>query len=374
MREWKLSYLNFAICANRCCALARSVIGAWINLPTLRLRFIGLCAFVLVASPVLAQSPVRIGILVQELERAQSQSIKGLSEELRRLGYEEKKNLFFEIRNAKSNRTALQPAADELREHKVNVIFTTGTSATRAAITSTNEIPIVFVHPDDPVAAGLIKSTTMASPLLPGNSPSFWTSSGGERPKNLTGVAAYARSTTEKRVELIKEIVPGLRKILIFYDSNNAFSRDSFSVTEAAAKKFGLEAVGYAPKSTDELRTTVASLPPMPGTAIFQVADELFESESEFVFETARTKKFPTMFNQESWAIAGALAAYGPNYLEMGRQAARLIHKIVKGEKPSALNIERAGKFDLTLNYRTARFLDLKFSPEMLKAANKVIR
>lgn len=367
-----MSYVNFAICANLCCALARSVIAAWIKLQKLRLGFVGVCAFVLAASPVLGQSPVRIGILVQELERAQSQSIKGLSEELRRLGYEEKKNLFFETRNAKGNRTALQPAADELREHKVNVIFTTGTSATRAAITSTNEIPIVFVHPDDPVAAGLIKSAPIASPL--GSSSSFWTSGGGERPKNLTGVAAYARSTTEKRVELIKEIVPGLRKILVFYDSNNAFSRDSFSVAEAAAKKFGLEAVGYAPKSTDELKSTVASLAPMPATAIFQVADELFESESEFVFETARTKKFPTMFNQESWAIAGALAAYGPNYLEMGRQAARLIHKIVKGEKPSALNIERAGKFDLTLNYRTARFLDLKFSPEMLKAANKVIR
>jgi ABC-type uncharacterized transport system substrate-binding protein len=330
----------------------------------------------LLALPVLglAQSPVRVGILVQEMERSQAQAIKGLGEELKRLGYEEKKNLFFETRNAKGNRAALQSAAAELLTRQVSVIFTTGTSATRAAIASTGEIPIVFVHPDDPVAAGLIKSTTIASPLLPGNSPSFWMSSGGERPKNLTGVAAYARSTTEKRVELIKEIVPGLRKILIFYDGNNAFSRDSFGVAEAAAKKFGLEAVGYAPKSTDELRTTVASLPPMPGTAIFQVADELFESESEFVFETARTKKFPTMFNQESWAIAGALAAYGPNYLAMGRQAARMIDKIIKGEKPASLNIERAAKFDLILNYRTARFLDLKLTPEIVKKADKVIR
>ena len=323
---------------------------------------------------VLAQSPVRVGILVQEMERSQAQAIKGLGEEFKRLGYEEKKNLFFETRNAKGNRAALQSAAGEILSRQINVIFTTGTSATRAAIAATGEIPIVFVHPDDPVAAGLIKSTTIASPLLHGNSPSIWTSGGGERPKNLTGVAAYARSTTEKRVELIKEIVPGLRKILIFYDGNNAFSRDSFGLAEATAKKFSLEAVGYAFKSTDEFKTTFASLPPMPATAIFQIPDELVESESEFLFETARAKKFPTMFNQESWAIGGALAAYGPNYLAMGRQAARMIDKIIKGEKPASLSIERAAKFDFILNYRIARFLDLKLTPEILKKADKVIR
>jgi putative ABC transport system substrate-binding protein len=190
----------------------------------------------------------------------------------------------------------------------------------------------------------------------------------------LTGVAAYARRTTEKRVELIKEIVPGLRKIIVFYDGNNAFSRESFAAAEASAKKNGLESAGYAIKSSDELKTTVSSLQPMPATAIFQIPDELFESESEFLFETARTKKFPTMFNQESWAIAGALAAYGPNFLGMGRQAAQLIDKIIKGEKPGSLSIERAGKFDLTLNYRTARFIDLNFTPEILKKADKVIR
>src|SRR4029078_8944603 len=153
---------------------------------------IGLVFFVsalslLLATPVLvlAQSRIRVGILVQEMERSQTQAIKGLGEELKRLGYEEKKNLFFETRNAKGNRAALQPAAGEILSRQVNVIFTTGTSATRAAIASTGEIPIVFVHPDDPVAAGLIKSS-------------------GERANNLTGVAAYARTTTEKRVELIK--------------------------------------------------------------------------------------------------------------------------------------------------------------------------
>jgi putative ABC transport system substrate-binding protein len=303
----------------------------------------------------LAQDPARVGVLVQEMGRAQSQAIKGLNQEFKRLGYRERKNLFFETRNVKGNRAALQPAAAELVAKKVQFIFTTGTSATRAASAATADIPVLFVLPGSPVAAGLMKSAE-------------------ERAKNLTGVAAYATQTTERRLALLREIMPGLQKILVFFDANNAVSRDNFKLAESAAKKFGLQAAGYGIKSADELKTTVASVRAESGAAIFQVADELLESESEFIFETARAKKLPTMFNEESWAIDGALAAYGPNYLEMGRQAGRLGDKIIKGVSPASLPIERASKFDLTLNYRTATFIGFKLTAEMLKKADKVIR
>ena len=308
------------------------------------------------ASPVaLAQAPVRLGVLVQEMGRAQSQALKGLTEELKQLGYRERTNLFFETRNVKSNRAALQPAAGELVAQKVKLIFTTGTSATRVAMAATSDIAVLFVHPGDPVAAGLMKSNE-------------------ERAKNLTGVAAYAAQTRERRLALLKEILPALQKIWVFFDANNAASRDNFKTADSAAKKLGVQAVGYGIKSADEFKTTLASLRGESGAAIFQVADEVVESESEFLFETARAKKIPTMFNEESWAIAGALAAYGPNYLEMGRQAGRLADRILKGENPGSLPIERAAKFDLTLNYRTARFIGVDLTAEMLKKADKVIR
>jgi len=300
-------------------------------------------------------APARVGILVLEMGRAQSQAIKGFSEELKRIGYRERKNLVFEIRNVKGNRGALQAAAGELVAQKVKLIFTTGTSATRAAAAATTDIPVLFVHPGDPAASGLIKSAE-------------------ERAKNLTGVAAYAAQTTERRLALFKEIMPALQNISVFYDANNALSRDNFKLAESAAKKLGLEATGYGIKSADELKTTLASVRAENGAAIFQVADELVESDAEFLFETARTKKIATMFNEESWAISGALAAYGPNYLEMGRQAGRLADKIIRGESPAALPLERASKFDLTLNYRTANFIGLNLSAAMLKKADKVIR
>jgi putative ABC transport system substrate-binding protein len=302
-----------------------------------------------------AQAPARVGILVQEMGRAQSQAIKGFSEELKRIGYHERKNLIFEIRNVKGNRGALQGAAGELVTQKVKLIFTTGTSATRVAAAATTDIPVLFVHPGDPVAAGLIKSAE-------------------ERAKHLTGVAAYAAQTTERRLALFKEIMPALQKISVFFDANNALSRDNLKLAESAAKKLGLQATGYGVKSADELKTTLASVRAEDGAAIFQVADELVESEAEFLFENARAKKIATMFNEESWAISGALAAYGPNYLEMGRQAGRLADKILKGESPASLPLERASKFDLTINYRTARFIGLNLTAAMLKKADKVIR
>src|SRR5581483_1852095 len=288
-----------------------------------------------------AQNPPRLGILVQEMERAQSQAIRGLNAGLKQLGYRERSNIFFETRNVKGNRAALQPAAAELLERKVSVIFTTGTSATRAALAATREVPIVFVHPSDPAAAGLLKS---------------------------------AGDTREYRLALFKEIVPELKKILVFYDANNSSSRESYGAIEAAAKKMGLQAQGWGIKSSDELKTALSTVPSEPGTGIFQIADDLFESESDFLFENARAKKLPTMFNEESWAIRGALAAYGPNYLDMGRRAAGLIDRILKGAAPAALPIERATKFDLTLNYRAATFIGFHFAPALLKRADKVIR
>ncbi|HKY07042.1 MAG TPA: ABC transporter substrate binding protein, partial [Candidatus Binatia bacterium] len=177
-----------------------------------------LAAVVLFApTPVRAQAP-RIGILVQEMGRAQSQSIKGLSEELKRIGYRERQNLFFEIRNVKGNRSALQPAAAELVAQKVRLIFTTGTSATRAASAATTEIPVLFVHPDNPVASGLIKSAD-------------------ERTTPIGGVAAYAAQTTERRLALFKEIVPALQKIRVFFDANNPLSRENLKLAESAAEK-----------------------------------------------------------------------------------------------------------------------------------------
>ena len=319
-------------------------------------RLVVMSLFLLV--PTAAQSQLRVarvGVLIPEMDRPQSQSIKGLKETLKQLGFEERKHIIFEIRDAKGDRAGLEPAAKELVAHKTEVIFTTGTRATRVAKAATRDLPIVFIHPGDPIRLGLAKSLA-----------------GSEA--NLTGVGAFASQTTEKRLAILKEILPGLRQIHVFFDSNDPFGRENFEIAKAAAAKLRLEVVEHGVKSADELKSSVAGLEHAKNEAIFHMPDDLVESEADFIFATVRKKKLPTMFNEDFWAIKGAMAAYGPNYYEIGRQAARLVEAILKGRKPEALPIQRASKFDLTLNYRTANFIGVNLSQEMLKKADLVIR
>jgi putative ABC transport system substrate-binding protein len=328
------------------------------ELTPLRRRFLQALAVVIFVSAGAfgqAQTKARLGVLLPELGRPQSQSLKGLNEELKRLGYADGKNLVTETRNAKGDRSALRRAAEDLVAHKMEIIFTTGTRATLAAAGATSEIPIVFVHPGDPAAAGIVKSVT-------------------EPPRHLTGIAGFAVDKTEKRFALLKELIPDLREVHILFDSNNTYSRDNLALAQAAAKKIGLPVIAHGIKSADELKSTLTSMRTAPGVTLFQIPDDLVEGEAEFIFTTARQKKLPTMFNDESWAIQGATAAYGPNYLDMGRRAGAMISRILKNPKSALPAIERAEKFDFIINYRTANFIGLHVPPAVLKRADKVIR
>ena len=297
----------------------------------------------------------RIGILIPESGRSETQSIKGLRDGLKELGYKERENILVEIRDAKGDRAALKPMAKELVGKKVDLIFTTGTRSTGEAIAATNEIPIVFRHPGNPQTMGLVKSNTR-----PGG--------------NVTGVAGFGLEMTGKRLETLQQIVPGVRRVHIFYDLNDKFSRDNFALAKKSAEKLGLAVVEHGTKSNEELKTSLDNLQNEAGDTLFQIPDNLVDSEADFIFRIARQKKLPTMYNEEGWAIKGALGAYGPSNYQMGRQAAGLIDKILKGQNPKNLPVEEARKFDLVINFRTANAIGLTIPPDVLKKADRVIR
>jgi putative ABC transport system substrate-binding protein len=314
--------------------------------------------FILGLSVAEAQHPPqipRIGILIPEAARPETQSVKGLRDALKELGYKEKENIVVEIRDAKGDRAALKPMANELVGKKVDLIFTTGTRATEVAIAATNKIPIVFRYRGNPQTVGLVKSNTR-----PG--------------ENVTGVAGFGLEMTGKRLETLQKIVPGVRRVHIFYDLNDKFSRGNFAIARESAAKLGLEVLEHGTKSAEELKTSFENLEKGPGDALFQVPDNLIESETDFIFRTARQKKLPTMFDEEMWAIRGALGAYGPSHYQMGRQAAGFVDKILKGQKPENLPVEPASKYDLVINFRTANAIGLTIPPDMLKKADRVIR
>jgi putative tryptophan/tyrosine transport system substrate-binding protein len=297
----------------------------------------------------------RIGVLIPESGRSETQSIKGLRDGLKELGYKERENILIEMRDAKGDRAALKPMANELVSAKVNLIFTTGTRSTRAAMAATSDIPIVFRYPGNPQTVGLVKSNTR-----PGG--------------NVSGVAGFGLEMTGKRLEILQQIVPGVRRLHIFFDLNDKFSRDNSDLAERSAEKLGLEVSEHGTKSAEELKTSFGNLETRPGDALFYVPDNLVEGEVDFIFRTARQKKLPTMFDEEVWAIRGALGAYGPSHYQMGRQAAGFVAKILKGEKPENMPVEPAKKYDLVINFRTANAIGLTIPPDMMKKADRVIR
>ena len=297
----------------------------------------------------------RIGIVIPEAGFHESQTVKGLRDGLKQAGYKEDETIIVEVENVKGARSQLQGALDELVSKRVDVIFTTGTRATQAAMASTKEIPIVFRHPADPGSLGLVKNV---------NRP------GG----NVTGVAAFSLEANQKRLEVLKQIVPNLRRIHIFYDANNRFSPDNFVAAEKSARQLNLDVLEYPVKTAREFKSSLIQMEVNAGDAIFQIADDLVESQGSVLLEEAKKRKMATMFHSEIWASKGSLAAYGPNYYEMGRQAADLVQKILKGAHPKDLAVAHAKKFDLAINLRTAGSIGVKVPPELLKKADKVIR
>jgi len=298
---------------------------------------------------------VRIGILIPESGSAESQTIKGLKEGLRDLGYIEGQNLVVELRDVKGDRSALRAAATDLVNKKIDVILTTGTRATQAAMAATKKIPIVFLHPADPVAMGFLKNL--------------------KRPEgNVTGVAAFASEISQKRLEILQTLVPNLRRVHIFYDENNKYSGDNFLAAQKAAAKLRLEVADHPVKTADELKQTLEQMQIRDGEAILQIADDLVESQGTFLLERAKALKLATLFNAESWISKGSLATYGADYTHMGRHAAQLVDKLLKGAPPKDVPVQSASKFDLLINLRTATAIGLNIAPETLNKADKVIR
>jgi len=298
---------------------------------------------------------LRIGILIRRAEQSDTVTVNGLRAGLKELGYREGKNILIEFGNARGERGALKAAAVELVSKKVELIFTMGSAGTLAAMAATTEIPIVFRHPLDPVALGFVKSM--------------------ERPGgNVTGVAGLSVQQAETRLEILKEIVPTLRRVLIFYNLYNPISRGHFAIAEVAATNLGLHVAAYPIKNDKELKDSINRFKKKEGDAFYHVSDVLVQSQADFIFRVARQKKLPTIFGRSAWATRGALAGYGPNYFAMGRQAASLVDKILKGARPENLPIERAKKFDLFINLRTASIIGITVPPEVLSRADKIIR
>jgi putative ABC transport system substrate-binding protein len=299
-----------------------------------------------------AQQPkiYRVGVLLPGAHWYEI--IDGLRAGLKELGLQEGKHFVLEIRDTKGDLKAAEEAARNLEQEKVNLIFTTRTSVTIAAKRVTADIPIVFSAGADPVVLGLVES--FAKP-------------GGR----LTGVYEPGTDLTAKRLEILKEIVPKLRRVLAFYDLRNPVASESARLAREGIQ--GLRGVEFVERhfaSVEELQASVRAVKTGEADAFFQLSDSMVNSQAQLIIDTARVKRLPTMFLDQSSVTKGGLASYAVSFQEMGRLSAKYVQRILTKDLP----VEGVDKIALVINLKTAKQIRLTVPQWVLMRADKVIK
>jgi putative tryptophan/tyrosine transport system substrate-binding protein len=294
----------------------------------------------------------RIGVLTESW--GPTPSVVGLREGLRELGYREDEQFVIGVRFTQGELTALPAAARELVQHGVDLIFISQPGAAKAAQLATTRIPIVFAGVGDPIGLGLIQS--FARP-------------GG----NITGVTNLNLDLSPKRLEVFRQIIPGLKLVLFPYDPTDAYAVAQARVHRNAARRLGIELVEQTVYSEEEARATLAQVRKGDVDGILAPDGNSFNIPG-FILEAAPQQAIPTMFEGAFWVEQGALASYGPNQYETGRQAARLVDKILRGGKPAEVPVEVNPKIEFAINLKVAKALGITIGPEVLYQADRLVR
>ncbi len=296
--------------------------------------------------------PVRIGTLNTSWGPVPPEV--GLREGLQELGYRENEDFVFGTRFTQGDLAALPAAARELVQYGVDLIFTSEENPAKAAQMATTKIPIVFVSIGNPVKLGLVQS--FARP-------------GG----NITGVTELHIELGPKRLEVFHEFIPGLKRVLFLYDPTEANTVEEARVYREAARRLGIELVEKAVRSEEEGQTTLAQVRKGEVDGILAPSSTSLNLYG-LVLEATSQPGIPTMFEDPFMVERGALASYGPDIYESGRQAARLVDKILKGANPAEIPVEVNSKIMFTINLKVAKALGLTIAPEMLYRADRIIR
>jgi len=305
------------------------------------------------AAPAQQGKPQRIGVLLPG--GVQYETLDGLRLGLKESGWEEGKHFVLEIKDIKGDLALAEQAAKNLEKDGVNLIYALTTTVITKAKTGTSQVPIVFSIGSDPVVAKLVES--FARP-------------GGR----LTGVHYLVRDLTGKRLEVLKEILPKLSRVLTFYDPSNRVAREGAAMAREEAKRTGIRMIERHVSSVNELKSELQKFKPGDADAFLFTPDPMIGSESQSIVDMAKVKKLPTMFQEQSLVANGALASYGQNYHEIGRLSAKYIQRVLTGTQPRDMKIETIDSVELAINLQTAKQLGVTIPPQVLARAQKVIR
>jgi putative ABC transport system substrate-binding protein len=322
-----------------------------------RRRFV-VATVVIAAVPLaaLSQTPprvARIGILTNGTRQSTRSYLVAFLEGLREQGWVEGRNFVVEERHGEGRLDRMPALAAELVAQKVDIVFAGSGIAAEAAKGTGTTIPIVFAFAPDPVGQGFAAS--LARP-------------GG----NMTGLTSTHTELAAKRLELLREAFPAIRRIAILYFLAGAPAgvAEQVAETERAAKALGLATVAEQSPGPDDFERAFASLRKQQPDALIVIENPIFYTHRARLVENAAALRVPAVYNVFEWVQAGGLLSYGTSYADLARRAAAYVVKILNGARPGDLPIERPVKIEIAINLRTARALGLTIPPSVLARAD----
>jgi putative tryptophan/tyrosine transport system substrate-binding protein len=324
-----------------------------------RRQFLALLGSMAIGCPadVVAQKPDRvrrIGVLTAGSSYGQRRA-KIFTQALQDLGWTDGQNIRIDYRWASSDIEQIQSHAKELVGSRPDVLVGAGSAPTAALQQATRTIPIVFLMVTDPAAQGIVES--LARP-------------GG----NATGFFALEPSVGGKWLELLKEIVPGLRRVAIIFNPETSTGGTSYlRSVETAAPLFSVEATGAPVHHAGDIELAISSLVREPGGGLIVLPDPFTASHYKQIVELAARYRLPAIYAIRDYVNEGGLMSYGTDAVDMYRRAASYVDQILKGANPANLPVQAQTKFGLVINLKTAKALGLTVPPSLLDRADEVI-
>ena len=282
---------------------------------------------------------------------AWAHNVVAFSKRLHELGWTEGRTVAIEYRWAEGRNERVAEIAAEFVQLKVDAILTTG-GAVGILKQSTSVIPIVFAIANDPVGSGFVKS--LARP-------------GG----NVTGLSLQAVDLAGKRLELLREVVPGLRRLEIMANVGYSAARLEMDDVGATARRLGITVATSEIRRAEDIAPAFEALRGR-ADALYVVADPLISSNRTNINTLASAARLPTMHGVRDYVEAGGLMSYGPNFQDLFRRAAEFVDKILRGTRPDDIPVEQPTKFDLVVNLTTAKAIALTMPPTLLARVDEV--
>jgi putative tryptophan/tyrosine transport system substrate-binding protein len=322
---------------------------------SVRLAILALC-LALMALLARAQAPIpRIGFLGNSTPALEANLVGPFRDGLRDLGYIEGKTIAIEYRWAEGDYTRFPALINELIAAKVEIIVTAGTPATLAVKKATTSIPIVMIAVGDPVGTGIVSSLR-----LPGG--------------NITGLTSISPELDGKRLELLREVVPGVSHVAVLWNSSSPLQVVAEKQTRAAADALGMKMLSLGVRSKEEIEQAFGKVLKQRPHALLVLADRLFLHHRERIMAFALEHRLPGVHAYRELVDAGGLMSFGPSYAGMHRRAAIFVDRILRGAKPGDLPVERPASFELVVNLKTAKAFGLTIPESVLLRATEIVR